>query len=331
MINSIYRKPPRLVRGDLTARRRLTAEQLTAHCWSPERIGAGLVVLRQGSDKRTAPRYAPGQVAACDARNVMTRPSPGETTGDRLTLFGQPNLLYANGRAEELQWSMPVALLAYLACKKGWHSRESLATLLRPEVDLASGKAYVRRLLHRTRALLPGLTGLQAKAEMVRWAGSTDVEDFEGAVSTGLWSSAADIQRESFLASCQPTTLEAVDDFFAEFRRRLVDRLIVALTSWLEEGGSHARSADLMQRLSDLDPLNEDAIQFLLTHATLPSERAVAASCFERLQRRLAVELGASPQPLTFKLLHEMRAQVDMEQLTTGAQINTSSRVNGAI
>lgn len=263
-----------------------------------------------GAKERATPTGQNDWVATEQFAN-MTRSTPREGMADRLTLFGRPRLQYASGDLVDLRSGMPTALLAYLACNNDWHSRESLAALLRPDSDSTSAKAYVRRLLHRTKEVLPHLSGLEVSAEMVRWVGSSDVHDFEDAVAAGEWSLAASLQHAPLLSGLPTPSLETLDDVLSDCRRRLGHRLLVALTALIEEGQGSTKRIQWMQRMFDLDPLNENTARLIIRNASSPSERAVAASCFERMKRKLALEMGSTPEALTLRLLSEMNVRID--------------------
>ena len=69
-----------------------------------------------------------------------------------LHLLGSP-LVELDGESVSLGRHKAVALLAYLALSPGSHSRDSLAALLRPDLDQRRARAEVRRtlsLLNRT-------------------------------------------------------------------------------------------------------------------------------------------------------------------------------------
>ena len=63
-----------------------------------------------------------------------------------LYLLGPPRL-ERGGKSLHISRRKVVALLAYLAMETGSHSRDALATLLWPEQDQSTARAYLRRAL----------------------------------------------------------------------------------------------------------------------------------------------------------------------------------------
>ena len=228
--------------------------------------------------------------------------SSASPTPDVLRLFGPPRLEGGDGE-RALEWQVPVALLAYLALRPGWHSRESLAQVLRPEANTQTARAYLWRLIHRMREVLPPLEGLQIEDSRLRFEGPSDVGQFEQAVEQGQWPLAVQLQGQPLLHNTGSTGLAGLDDWFYEERLRLRQRLGTALMAWIAQQQQEGRdSAELMQRLGEHDALDENAAQFLLERAKTPLERHAAASTFQTLQRRMAAELGLKPLAKTLQL-----------------------------
>lgn len=237
----------------------------------------------------------------------------GTTTSvDRLDLFGAPRLWHAGTeRAEPLDWHKPVALLAYLCCRPSWHSRQSLSETLRPEASHQAGRAYVRGLLHRTREFFPRITSLDVEDGRVRWRGSSDVQEFEQAMARGDWSTAIELQQAGLLESVGSTGEPLLDDWFREERTRLRQRLGSALVACVvsQERADAPGRAELMQKLVELDPMDESAVQVILQHARSAFERHTAAAAYQTLRRRLESELGQEPLESTNELYLKLQQQ----------------------
>lgn len=230
-----------------------------------------------------------------------------------LLLFGSPRLKGATGAEElELAWQLPVALLAYLALRPGWHARESLAAALWPDSDPAKGRARLRSVVHRIRETLPALDGLHIEETRLRFSGATDVGEFEAAVREADWARATRLQREPLLSHVGSTGLPALDDFFEEERQRLRQRQGTALIAWITQMQAEGRdAAEWMQRLGRQDSLNENTVQFLLRAARTPMEAYEACAAFRVMRQRLAVELGERPSELTLGLYRDVQGRAN--------------------
>lgn len=258
----------------------------------------------------------PGSAGRTGSAEAGPYPPPADAAPmgslDSLELFGSLRIHFAGSdAAQPLEWHKPVALLAYLACRPGWHSRETLAERMRPGVNEQAGKAYLRGLLHRTRELFPQLGALEVEDRRVRWSGDSDVGRFEQAIARGEWKRAIALQEQPLLVSAGSIGEPALDDWFHEERLRLRQRLGSALVAQIVEGPARGDRSDLMQKLVDLDPLDESVIQILLTHARSALERHVAAAGFQTLKRRLAAEYGQAPLDTTQDLYATMQGQLE--------------------
>ena len=80
-------------------------------------------------------------------------------------------------------------LLAHLACKSDWVSREQVASLFWPNITALNARKNLRHLIQRTRAL-GWLEGFDAELEHLRWRVQTDLAEFRTAVDAGRWDEA---------------------------------------------------------------------------------------------------------------------------------------------
>jgi len=227
-------------------------------------------------------------------------------------LFGTPSIRYAGAdRAQLLGDNRSAALVAYVASQPGWVSRESLAEVLRPEVNARTARAYLRRLLHRTHELFPAMTALVVEDSRVCWMGDCDVRAFEHALDQADWTGAIALQAQAYLAGLQATGLPLLDEWFLECRVRLWRRLGVALMAAITAARKQPGKdlTDLMRRLAEHDALDENAVQFLLTNAQSQPEQHTATTAFHTLTRLLATQLGKRPSPETVELHARLTGQ----------------------
>ncbi|MET3420040.1 DNA-binding SARP family transcriptional activator/tetratricopeptide (TPR) repeat protein [Variovorax paradoxus] len=229
---------------------------------------------------------------------------------DSLWLFGTPSIRFAqSGHHDLLGDNRPAALIAYVASQPGWVSRESLADVLRPDANAHTARAYLRRLLHRTHELFPSMSSLVVEDTRIRWSGECDVRAFEHALDQADWTGAIALQQEAYLTGLQATGLPFLDEWFVECRVRLWRRLSVALMAAITAARNRtgADRVDLMRRLAEHDPLDENAVQFLLANARSQLEQHTAMAAFQTLSRLFATQLGKRPSPETVAI-HEQLA-----------------------
>lgn len=195
-----------------------------------------------------------------------------------------------------LEWRSDTALLGMIASKPDWQSREELATLIRPNVEPARAKAYLRGLLHRLRTQIPGLSCLEVETDRVRWTGACDVREFHQAIDAADWKRAIGLHVESLAHNVRPCGVSAIDDWYFDERMRIEHRLQAALRAEvLRLRSPLIDSVDLMQQLARDEWLDEATIRFLLSNAKTPSERHLVAAAYTRYSQILSEESGHHP------------------------------------
>ncbi len=227
-----------------------------------------------------------------------------------LTLLGPPTLQPADGDPVALGWSRTTALLAYLACQRGPVGRDALALLLRPDDAPEAARAYLRRLVHRTREAHPSAAiALVADGERIAWTGASDVRDLLDACDRSAFEAAIELHRAPLLDGAGGLGEEGFDAWLDDERARLRQRWRGALMGAVRRGQEPALRAAWLQRLLDDDPLDEDAVRFALHQARTTAEADIALAGYEALQRAMALELGLKPQADTVALAETVKAR----------------------
>lgn len=241
------------------------------------------------------------------ARPPAARGKPDES----LQLFGGAVVLkLGSGIDVPLAWERSTALLAYLALNEGWHPRERLATILRSDANAAAARSYLRGLLHKLRQDLPPTQSLMVEDHRVCWAGGSDVKAFEQAVARSDWERAVALQAKPLLDRLDTRHAPELNERLAEDGRRLSGQLRHALMALiLQRHAAGADAQDLMQRLLEIDSLDEDALQFVLGQSRSVLECHFASAAFQAFQRQLAAEIEEKPLPLTFSLHEQLQAR----------------------
>jgi DNA-binding SARP family transcriptional activator/predicted ATPase len=242
----------------------------------------------------------------------------------KLSFLGPPQV-ELDGEQVSFDTRKAVALLAYLACERRPHSRETLATLFWPEYEAGRAFHNLRRSLWSINKAL-GKGWLESDSEQVALGSREelwlDVEAFRGEASAEpgagpapaeilrRWAAAAELYRDDFLAGMSLPDSPSYDEwqFFqreglrADFAR-LLERLVKgSLEEGDFEGGiRHAR------RWLALDSLHEPAHQALMRLYALTGQRSAALRQYELCARVLEQELGVEPQPETTALYEQIR------------------------
>ena len=225
-----------------------------------------------------------------------------------LRTLGFPEI-HIDGRPSGPGLRKAVALLTYLAEAKGPVAREALATLLWPEAERETGRARLRRLLHRTEVEL-GQPVFDADRISIRWAKSVhlslDSGHFESACDGGDFEEACRTYRGDFLAGFSLADSVEFDDWVFFRREALRGRLIHALERLVackNAAGQHYAAAVFANRLVELDPLSEVYARHLIRSYLLAGDRRAAERHFLAMNARLRDEIGVGPDAETQALM----------------------------
>lgn len=192
------------------------------------------------------------------------------------------------GEAESALQPRDAALLAWLALE-GPTPRARLAELLWPDSDAEQARNALRQRLFQLRKLL-GVDLLVGQATLALAAGVThDLED-----SDQVLGDSSPVPAGPFLAWL---------DRQRERRRARLRQSLVELAQMAEGAGDWGDALSHAQELLALEPLSEDAHRRLMRLHYLAGDRAAALLAFDRCERLLKDEVGATPSAETMALL----------------------------
>jgi DNA-binding SARP family transcriptional activator len=206
-----------------------------------------------------------------------------------------------------------IALLAYLLLHRDRTlSRAAIAEQFWPDEDDQSGRASLRRHLHRALSALPeaepSCPWVLADKVTVRWNPDAplvlDTMDYERRCSEGDLDSAVSLYRGDYLE-------DFYDDWVLPERERLRSiqaANLAALVDRYRGALDYPAAIASAQSLLRLDPLREDAIRRLMSLRFAAGDRSGALSDFEIFARRLHDELAAEPMPETIALREAIRS-----------------------
>ena len=240
------------------------------------------------------------------------QPSGRPDVGDDLvvTLLGRVRLGSASGDITPTA-RKDVALLAFLASVPGQTQRRSrLAAMLWPESEDARARESLKQALLRLKRSLPdGLLDTDRHTARLRLERrQVDLTRIEDRLADGPAEALP-----ALMESCDGAFLAGLEDVTDEFedwrgarRRELLGTLRRAVIEAMERAnarGEPGRTERLAERLSRLDPLDEEAVRYLIAARVADGRPRQAARTFEALRTRLREELGVEPEPATRALL----------------------------
>ena len=211
----------------------------------------------------------------------------------RLRLLGSP-LAEARGEKVAFRAERHFQLLAYLARRRDWISRDELAHLFWPDQDNASARRNLRFVLHSVREL-PFTASLESDRERVRWSAGTDVAAFEHALAENRWSDAVELYRGTFLDGLEANASEPFREWLTSTRNQLAEGFRDAASRLAREAAERGQAdaaIGMAKRLLDLDPFDEPALQILMRALAASGRQVRAQRAYQTFAERLMDELG---------------------------------------
>lgn len=203
-------------------------------------------------------------------------------------------------------------LLAYLAFKGDWVSREQLAYLFWPEVETATARKDLRHLLGRVRGLGWLNGSLEAEGERLRWSVPTDVQAFLKAVQEARWEEALGLYGGAFLEGFSGDGSAEFSAWLQTEREHLNSRWRGAALKQariLTDAGDPAGAVPLLEKLLSHDELDEEALEAYMRAAVQAGGRGQALKAYSRFCEKLLQELDLRPTVALEQLAQAVREE----------------------
>ena len=234
--------------------------------------------------------------------------------------------LRVNGQAiVDLGSRKAEALLVYLAVEEKQQNRGVLATLFWPESNKEHASTSLRVELSVLRNNLGNYLEISRQAVRIKPNADIylDVTELEGKLASGQIDAALGIYQGDFLQGFHIHGSASFEDWL----RWEQERLRISVVSALHEAISGAIDArdylkghTYVQRLLELDPLDERAYQGSMLLLALEGKRSVALAQFEQCREVLKAELEVEPsietRDLYEKIVHE-KTLISLDQAIT--------------
>ena len=237
----------------------------------------------------------------------------------RFRTLGQVDLRGPDGLPVQELLTQPrrLGLLAYLAVARprGLHRRDRLVTLFWPELDDTRARAALSQALHVIRkALGPGILVTRGSEEVGVDFGRllADADQFEQAADAGALTDADRLYQGDLLPGFHLDDAPEFEDWLAATRTRLRERAVTLArdgAARAEAAGDTDAAMAWLARLLEREPLDEAALQRLVTLRAGAGDRAGALRAYEEFAARLQRELDVAPSPKTEALVARVRAE----------------------
>jgi len=201
-------------------------------------------------------------------------------------------------------------LLAYLAYKGDWVSREQLAYLFWPDVETRTARKDLRHLLQRVRGLEWLEHRLEAEAERLRWSVQTDVQDFLKAIREASWEQALRLYGGVFLEGFAGEESPEFSSWLQTEREHLQNHWRTALfkqVEALEHLGKPLEASQLLEKLLQHDELDEEALRAYMLLAVRAGQRSQALKAYGKFSEKLLEELDLRPTVALEQLAQSIR------------------------
>jgi len=244
----------------------------------------------------------------------------------RIELFGGLRLVSKGETLTRFRTRKTAALLAFLAYQpRRMHSRDLLVDLLWPEDEAAAARHSLRTALSALRRDLERNQGTKTTVVLADHfsAGlnpaevTTDVEEFEGAISQAQQATREDVRLRWLLRAEELYTGELLTGFYEEWiapEQQLLEeryfhtnRQLIAL---LEVRGEVEQALQLARRAVRLDPLREESHRELIRLLALAGEPDAALRQYGTLEQMLRAELGSQPSAASQTLIDRIRSEI---------------------
>lgn len=231
----------------------------------------------------------------------------------KIHLLGPPRLERGE-RTLVLNLRKGLALIAYLAIGGSAHSRDSIATLLWPECDAATGRARLRRTIHEINRVA-AFDLVEAQGDLLRlattgvWIDAIVFADYAAGDAREDLAAAAEIHAADFLSGFGLHDSAEFDSWLGLQRETLRQTLVRTLERLCE---LHAAMGDLDRAIAvalrqlGLDPLQESVHRRLMQLYARAGQPAGALRQYDACVRVLEEELGIGPTAETDALYRSL-------------------------
>lgn len=253
----------------------------------------------------------------------------------KLFLFGPPHL-ERDGQSLEIDARKTMALLAYLGITGTSHSRETLLTLLWPDLEPRQAQNVLRRNLSTLNKTLNGqwlvveqdIIGLDKKTDAwldvthfrylaQSWRDHNHSQTDLCANCLSNLAQAASLYRADFMAGFGVRNSPNFDNWQL-FETEQLKRELASVLERLLKGHSERREIDqaisYAQRWLALDPLHEPAHRHLMRLFAANGDRSAALRQYQNCVQLLKDELGVPPEAETIALYESLRQETKKHQ-----------------
>jgi DNA-binding SARP family transcriptional activator len=244
---------------------------------------------------------------------VTEKSAPYSAPSFRVQLLGPLALERNNVAIEVGRWQPRVATLFKLlaTAPRYRRSRDEIADVLWPEAAPEAGSANLRLLVHRLRLALGGGDPSPILSEhgwvtlnpACGW--EVDLPKFEK-LTVGAGRDIPSLTAAAELYRGEPLPEDRYEDWAVPIRegaQRKWREVCLRLARFQRARGAQADAASWLERLLESDPLDEEAVQELLSILNDLGRRTEALRRYRQFEQRLTEEMDVPPEPETLAMV----------------------------
>jgi DNA-binding SARP family transcriptional activator len=204
-----------------------------------------------------------------------------------------------------------LAVLLYLAVETGYHRREKLIRMFWHESDDERGRNALNKAVHFLRRQLGEDTILSRGPDELSvnrdrlWCDATALESMELSPPDLVTLYRGEFA-DAFPFDGSPDLEHWVDARRAQFRRLAAGAACRGAEA-LATSGDRPAAIDLLSRVRQWDPFDEEAVRALMRQHSRGGNRAAAIAAYQELARRMQQDLDARPSAETRRLAEIIR------------------------
>ena len=218
-------------------------------------------------------------------------------------------------------------LLAYLACRRDWVTRDELAELFWPGRPQAAARSNLRKVLllvHNIGSLLR----LEQQGDRLRWVPDSDVQRFDAACTERRYDDALHLYQPALLQGLDAGLPNGADDWLGFERQRVAARWQdVAARRLAELADRPSEAATLADTLLRIDPFFDGALLALGQACIALGQHARGSRALQEHGQRLAADFGIEPPAG----LRELATQLRESAARSSAPIVSTTQAHGFI
>jgi len=194
----------------------------------------------------------------------------------------------------------PLLLLTYLNAHEAWINRKEIFNLLFEEDEKSVARNKLRQLLFRAKKQT-WFDGLEAQPQQLKHNANTDMRVFRNAVEKGDWQTAVENYNGKLLTDVAVSHLPNYETWLDNEREDIegsFEEAAVWCAKSLEEQNEFTKACEVLRKLLDKDPLNEDAMQaYLQSAAQVDDDEKLDAAIklYENFKALLLRDLSMQP------------------------------------